>query len=222
MLSISILEFIKKDSNITKQTIKENFHKIKKLDFLSFDFLHLDIMDGNFVSSTVIDTDKIKDNLNHIKHPLDIHLMVENVIKYVDLYEDLKPTYITFHIEAARNPVRIIEYIKKKNIQVGLAINPNTDIKKLLPYLNMADLVLLMSVEPGYGKQNFIDITDKLHQLIDVRNKYQYSFFIEVDGGINHMTAPLVKTADIIVVGSYITTQENYKAAISRIQNCLK
>lgn len=214
MLSISILGFLEK-ATLDKQDIK-------KIDFLDFEYIHLDIMNQDFVSKNSKENTQIKEYLQEINHPLDIHLMVGDIIQYIDVYQDLNPAYITFHIEATKNPMHIIEYIRKKNIKVGIAINPKTDIEKIHPYLNMIDLVLVMSVEPGYGNQKFIDIRSKIKKLIQIRKEYNHSFLIEVDGGINNQTAPLIQQADIIVVGSYITSKEDYKMAIDQIKKNFK
>ncbi len=214
MLSISILGFLEK-STLDKRDIK-------KIDSQDFEYIHLDIMNQDFVSKNSKENNQIKEYLQEINHPLDIHLMVGDIIQYIDVYQDLNPTYITFHIEATKNPMYIIEYIRKKNIKVGIAINPKTDIEKIQPYLNMIDLVLVMSVEPGYGNQKFIDICSKIKKLIQIRKEYNHSFLIEVDGGIDNQTAPLVQQADIVVVGSYITSKENYKMAIHQIKDSLK
>lgn len=210
MLSVSILE------------INNDPEKIKKLDTLDFDYLHIDVMDQKFVSNITPDYSHIKKVLDKINHPLDIHFMTYDLLKYIDQYKNLNPEYMTFHIEATKNPVLIIEHIKKNNIKVGISIKPSTDIKKIKPYLNIVDLVLVMSVEPGLGKQPFIDITDKIKELKKIRDEYHYNYLIEVDGGINNKTAHIVSDADIKVVGSYITLSSQYKTAIDRIKNALK
>ena len=209
MLAISILNLKEKE-------------KLLKLDKEDFDLIHLDVMDNIFVPNKTREFKEISEFVKGIKHPLDIHLMVEDVIKYVDVYKNLNPKSITFHIETSKNPVLMIDYIKKNDIKVGLAINPNTDIKKIEPYLNIVDLVLIMSVEPGYGGQEFINITDKLKLLREIRKKYDYKFVIEIDGGINNETVSKVKSADIIVSGSYITSKKNYKVAISELKMNMK
>lgn len=210
MLSISILE------------IKDKKEKIEELDQLDFDFLHLDVMDHKFVPNITPSYPEMKKVLTHVNHPFDIHLMTYDLIKYIDQYKELNPEYITFHIEATTNPVFIIEHIRKNNIKVGISIKPNTDIQAIQPYLNIVDLVLVMSVEPGYGNQKFIDITDKIKQLKKLKIEYNYDYLIEVDGGINNQTAKMVSDVDIVVVGSYITRSDRYKTAIDRIQNTLE
>lgn len=202
MLSISILNVDKND--------------ILKIDQLKTDYIHLDVMDNIFVPNK---TNFIANKeIQKINHPLDIHFMVENIIKYVDEYKLLNPEYMTFHIEATTNPVLIIEHIKKCDIKVGIAINPDTDINKIKPYLNIIDLVLVMSVIPGYGGQDFIDITNKIKRLNDLKKEYNYKFLIEVDGGINNNNIKLLKDSDIIVVGSYITSSKNYASRLKMLQ----
>lgn len=209
MLSVSILD-IKTDE------------KLKKLDELDFDYIHVDVMDNKFVPNITKDFEKVKKQFQNIKHPLDIHLMTYDLISYIDTYKGLNPEYITFHVEATKNPVLVIEHIKKNNIKVGISIKPDTDISKIRPYLNIVDLVLVMSVNPGYGGQKFIDITDKIKELKKISKDYNYNYLIEVDGGINNKTVKLVKDADLVVVGSYIVSSNNYKTAIDRIKSNLK
>ena len=158
MLSVSILD-IKTDE------------KLKKLDELDFDYIHVDVMDNKFVPNITKDFEKLKKQFQNIKHPLDIHLMTYDLISYIDTYKELNPKYITFHVEATKNPVLVIEHIKKNNIKVGISIKPDTDISKIRPYLNIVDLVLVMSVNPGYGGQKFIDITDKIKELKKKKSK---------------------------------------------------
>lgn len=209
MLAVSILG-IKNKENLTK------------LDKLDFDFIHVDVMDNKFVTNVTRSYEEVEKLLKNINHPLDIHLMTYNLIEHIDNYKNLNPEYITFHVEATKNPVLIIEHIKKNNIKVGISIKPDTDIKKIKPYLNIVDLVLVMSVEPGYGGQEFINITDKIKELTKLKDEYNYKYLIEVDGGINNKTANLVSDVDLVVVGSYITSSDNYKTAIDRIKSSLK
>ena len=138
MLSISILG------------IKDDYNKLVSIDSLNPEYLHLDIMDGNFVSNTV-DMSMLP-NLNTTK---DIHLMVEDVKSYVEIYKKYNPEYITFHIEVG-NTQELIEYIHSLGIKVGLSLKPGTSLNEIEPYLSMVDLVLVMSVEPGQGGQKFM------------------------------------------------------------------
>ena len=203
MLSVSILGI--------KEKIKKN---IKKLDNLNIDFFHIDIMDGIFVENTTWEYKEIKKIVKHRKTKKDIHLMVKDVKKYIDDFINLKPEIITFHYEATDNHIELINYIKRHNIKAGISIKPNTEVEKIKELLNMVDLVLVMSVEPGKGGQKYIDnSTNKINELYNIRKENNYKYLIEVDGGINKETKEYVKNADILVVGSYITNN-NYEEKI--------
>ena len=198
-----------------KDNIKEN---INKLDQTSIDMLHVDIMDGKFVSNKTFSIDEVKYLLNDTKKSKDIHLMVNDVLKYIDDFKVLNPEYITFHYEAVNNHMDIINYIKSLNIKVGLSIKPNTRVDSILPYLDYLDLVLVMSVEPGRGGQSFIESSiDKINYLYELRKKNNYHYTIEVDGGINDVTCEYCKNADILVIGSFITNG-NYQEQIDKIK----
>lgn len=200
MISISILN------------IKDDYDKIKQIDSLGTDYIHMDIMDGEFVSNKVdidIDTPKTK---------RDVHLMVYDVYKYIDEYIKYEPEYITFHYEINEDIMNVINYIKSKNIKVGLSIKPNTEVKEIEEYLKYLDLVLVMSVEPGRGGQAFMmDSVDKINELKRLRDLNNYDYKIEVDGGINNETSILCNNADILVVGSYITMSDNYEESLKNI-----
>lgn len=193
-------------------------NKLKELNETTTDYLHLDIMDGEFVPPVTWNIEDARKIVKIINKPLDIHLMVKDVIKYVDEFKTLNPNVITFHFEAVNNINDVITYIKNNNIKVGISINPDTAIDVLLPYLNKIDLVLVMSVNPGYGCQKFIlNSIDKIKSLNDLREKYNYKYLIEVDGGINNDTIKFIKSVDIIAVGSYITKSNNYQERINKL-----
>lgn len=206
-LSVSILG-IKEDTN----------KKIKELNRLNVDYLHIDVMDGKFVPNKNNDFEKLQNDLDGNKKELDVHLMVQNVREYINKYKTLNPKYITFHYEVNDNINSIIKEIKDNNISVGISIKPSTDVALLLPYLEKVDLVLIMTVEPGFGGQKFMENMDyKIQDLIELRNKNNYKFKIEVDGGINDETIKKVSDVDIVVVGSYITSSNDYKGKIKNI-----
>ena len=211
MISTSILSI--------KDDLKEN---IEKLDNANTDFIHVDIMDGVFVSNNSVSYDVYCNLLKNKKTPLDVHLMVSDVKRYIDDYKDLKPKIITFHYEAIENRIEIINYIKSFGIKVGMAIKPNTGVSEIIDLLPHLDLVLVMSVEPGYGHQEFIyDSSAKINDLYNLRKDFDYKYLIEVDGGINDVTAKLCNKADIIVVGSFITDGDNYSERIEKIRKSL-
>lgn len=199
-----------------KNNLKEN---IELLANTNIDYLHLDIMDGIFVNNKTYQIGEIEELFKNIKKKLDVHLMVSDIKKYIDDYARLNPEFITFHFEAANDTESIIKYIKAKNIKVGLSIKPNTDVEVIKEYLPYIDLILVMSVEPGYGGQKFIMPTAaKIQKLQSIRKNYNLSFLIEVDGGINADTIKYCRGADIIVVGSYITNGDNYQKQINNLK----
>lgn len=194
--------------------IKEDkLNNYKKIDDTSCDFIHLDIMDGIFVEN------KVDFDFNYeFNKKLDIHLMVKNVEEYINKYKILNPDFITFHIEVEEDIDKLIKILKDNNIKVGISIKPNTDINLLNKYLPYIDLVLVMSVEPGRGGQKFIEeSTNRINYLKNLREKNNYSYLIEVDGGINYDTIYKVSNADIKVVGSYITNSDNYEEQIKTL-----
>ncbi len=199
-------------------SIKDNMEEnIIKLTACDIDYLHVDVMDGIFVPSRTIPYEDLKTMINSNK-PLDVHLMVKDVKEYIDLYKNLNPSFITFHYETNCDIMSLVMYLKEHNIGVGLAINPDTRVEAIMPYLPFIDMVLVMSVYPGKGGQEFIPTTlDKIKTLKDIKHNYKYSYLIEVDGGINIDTIASVKDVDISVIGSYITNG-NYEERLKSIK----
>lgn len=180
--------------------------KISRLANCPIDYLHLDIMDGQFVANKTWECSEIIPMLPKDYKKLDVHLMVNDVKKYIFDFSLLNPKYITFQLEAVSNPMEMINLIKEKNIGVGIALKPNTPIDSLKEYFDLIDLVLVMSVEPGLGGQKFLDDSAKrIEELYNIRQKNNYKYVIEVDGGINDKTINYCQQCDIVVVGSYIT-----------------
>lgn len=189
---------------------------IKELNESKTDYIHLDIMDGIFVKEETLDFNTLRNYFYENKKKLDIHLMVKNVKLYTDLYSLLNPEFITFHIEVG-NTLELINYIKNKNIKVGIAIKPNTNVEVLKPYIDKIDLVLIMSVEPGYGGQKFIEKT--IEKITKIRNMKK-DIIISIDGGINKDNINKVKEkeVDMCVIGSYIT-KSNIKEKIIELKS---
>ena len=199
---------------------KRTDEEMNKLNQTNADYIHVDIMDGRFVKNQTEDDDQQIAWLKEAQKPLDIHFMVKNVNKYIDLYECLKPEYITFHVELDKqiNIPKICERLHQAGIKVGLAIKPNTALGKLNPYLNMVDLVLVMSVEPGKGGQTFLPQSiARIKRLKMLASTHH--FVVEVDGGIHNITSLQCKQAgaDMIVVGSYITNHDDYQHQIDSL-----
>ena len=190
---------------------------IKKLNETNTDYIHIDTMDGTFVPNTQMNIDEIIELEKTSTKPLDIHLMVDNPEIYINNLQNKNIEYITIHIEINKDIDYIINKIKSYGYKVGISIKPNTNISSLLPYLNKINLVLIMSVEPGFGGQEFIPETiEKAKQLRNI-NK---SITIEMDGGIKDTNINQLKNIiDIAVVGSYITKKDNYNQAINKLKN---
>jgi ribulose-phosphate 3-epimerase len=193
-----------------------NQETINELNNTSCDYIHVDIMDGIFTKNKNFEYSEIKQLFKDNKRRLDVHLMVEDAYSYIEDYIKLKPEYITFHIESKSDIKKCIKLVKDNNIKVGLAINPDTRVYNILPYINDIDLVLVMSVVPGEGGQAFIkDVVKKINELKALQRKYKY--VINVDGGINNETIKLVNS-DMIVSGSYITMSDNFNENINKLK----
>lgn len=193
--------------------------EVTKLSNLDIDYLHLDVMDGIFVENKTFTYEEFYNITRFTTKPKDVHLMVSDVKKYIDEFSKLNPEFITFHYEAVSEISSVINYIHEKGIKVGMSIKPSTDISEIVDYLDYLDLILVMSVEPGRGGQSFIeDSIKKIEGLYNLREKQNYNYLIEVDGGINNETIKLCNKADIVVVGSYITKQD-YEEAIRSLRN---
>lgn len=189
---------------------------IINIDKSNADFIHVDIMDGKFVENKNFTYDEIKDFFIDINKPLDIHLMVEDNLSYIKEFVKLKPAYISFHVESCENIEECIKYLHDNNIKAGIALNPETRIYNILPYLNDLDLVLVLSVHPGYGGQEFIkDTLKKINELKALQPKYNY--IINVDGGINSDTIKEVNS-DMVVSGFYVVSQDDYNERINELK----
>ena len=185
---------------------KDKENTIKELNKTVIDYIHVDVMDGEFVSNETLDFNRLRNYFYDNKKNLDVHLMVKNVKLYVELYSLLNPKYITFHIENG-NTLELINYIKNKNIRVGLAVNPDTDVDMIKPFLDKVDLILVMSVVPGRGGQSFIELSlDKIRKI----RRLNKDIVISVDGGINNTNIKKIKEAgaSMSVIGSYITNND--------------
>ena len=164
-------------------------HTIRLIEETTAHYIHVDLMDGGFVPNKNFTMPEVLDLLKDHQKPIDVHLMVFDPIIYIDELAKLQPEYITFHVEATKDVVKTIEMIRGYGIQVGLSIKPNTDLYELMPYLALIDLVLIMSVEPGRGGQEFIPSSvSRLQELLQIRKENHLSFKIEMDGGINKDT----------------------------------
>ena len=186
--------------------------EIKKLEEGGADLIHVDVMDGHFVPNLTIGPPVIKALRNYTKLPFDVHLMISPVHKYIKNFAEAGSDIITIHPEATENLNQSITLIKELNKKVGVSLNPNTQIKVIETELKNIDLVLVMSVFPGFGGQKFIPETiKKIKELKELKEKNNYSFDIEVDGGINFSNSKDVINAgaNILVSGTTIFKENN-------------
>ena len=180
-------------------------------------WLHFDVMDGHFVPNISFGAPILSSISQKFKLFNDVHLMISDPKKYYMDFVKAGADLITFHLESLKSEeevVNLINLIKKENVKVGISIKPNTDVKKLLPFLNLIDLILIMSVEPGFGGQKFMDTAlDKIEFLSKYKDENSLQYLIEVDGGINNITYKKCasKGVDVCVIGSYLLKSEDMK-----------
>ncbi len=184
-------------------------------------YIHVDVMDGDFVPNLTFGHKFVKDFRKYYPNNIfDVHLMISNPLKYIKNYADAGSDIITFHVESKSPVLDTINEIKACGKKVGISIKPGTPVSDIYEYLDKVDLVLVMSVEPGFGGQKFMPIaTDKINELRELREKNGYNYLIEVDGGVNDKTVEFVKGVDLAVAGSYVMNGEDKK---ERINNLLK
>ena len=197
---------MKVNVSILSSTIKPQ-DIVKELDKTNADYIHIDIMDGKFVDNKTWTISEITKITKNSTLPLDVHLMVNNPSKYIEDYAMLNTNDIIFHYEAVKDVNSMIDEIKNYGLKVGIAINTDTDVEKIFPYLDKIDLVLVMSVYPGKSGQSFIEESlDKIRKLKQEIQEKNLKTLISVDGGINDETGKLCKEAgvDILVSASYI------------------
>lgn len=191
--------------------------EIKKVEKAGADLIHIDVMDGHFVPNITMGPLVVKAVRKVTKLPLDVHLMIKDPDKYIEAFAKAGSDIITIQVEASTDIARDIELIKKHGAQPGLVVNPETPIDTVYPYLDKIDMILVMSVYPGFEGQKFMpEVLPKIKQL-----RAKTSIDIEVDGGINLDTAPLAVAAgaNVLVAGSAIFYSEDYKQVIKKLKN---
>ncbi|MBE7708342.1 MAG: ribulose-phosphate 3-epimerase [Cyanobacteria bacterium SIG27] len=181
-------------------------------------WLHIDVMDGHFVPNISIGVPVVKSIRKITNLFLDTHLMIENPIKYIDAFADAGSDLITFHYEATLDKtIETIEKIKSRNLKVGLSIKPKTTVDEIKNYINLVDMILVMTVEPGFGGQKFMEESAK--KIAEIK-KINPDVLVQVDGGINDETAIICKDygANSLVAGNYIYSAQNIEKAIEKIK----
>ena len=192
--------------------------EIKKIENSGADWVHVDVMDGHFVPNITIGAPVVKSLRKVTSIPLDVHLMIENPDKYIKDFAQAGSDFITFHYEATmEKTIEVINLIKSYGVKVGISIKPKTSVDEIKNFIKLVDMVLVMTVEPGFGGQKFMqDCADKIKQIKEISN----DVIVEVDGGINNITAQYCKNngVDALVAGNYVFSSENMKEAIASLR----
>lgn len=202
-------------SYLTSNNVVED---LRKLNVTNVDFIHVDVMDGKFVKHKTESFKQLKNIHKYTSKRLDVHLMVQKPLKYIDDYATLNTEYITIHVES-KDVDKALNLIESYGIKKGLSIKPDTDINTLIPYLDKVDLILVMSVQPGRGGQTFIEDTiTRIKQIKKLIKEHKVKVLISVDGGINEEIAKKLKDVDILVSGSYVLSHEDYQYQIYKLR----
>ena len=195
--------------------------EIDKAENSGVDWIHYDVMDGVFVRNISFGEPVLKSISPIIHLPIDAHLMIVDPIRYIDNYADLGVQGITFHYEAAKDVQAVIDKIRSRGLKVGMAIKPATPVSEIIGYIEQLDMVLVMTVEPGFGGQVFLPETlEKVKEVREYIDNNNLSVHLQVDGGINRETGKLVREAgaDVLVSGSYIFGAEDMVEAVNSIR----
>ncbi|WP_182199114.1 ribulose-phosphate 3-epimerase [Paraliobacillus salinarum] len=214
---------------IAPSILSADFSQLKKeiseVEQAGADYIHVDVMDGHFVPNITIGPLIVEAIRPTTTLPLDVHLMIDNPDQYIDAFVKAGADIITVHAEACTHLHRTIHAIKEKGIKAGVVINPGTPAEAIYPILKDVDLVLFMTVNPGFGGQKFInDVVEKIEKVDEWRQAFAPHVEFEVDGGINEQTAKRCVDAgiDVLVAGSAIFGQEDRAEAIERIRYAAK
>ena len=192
--------------------------EVKKVTQAGADFLHLDIMDGHFVPNLTFGPPVVAAIKKVSTFPLDVHLMIETPENYVDEFIKAGADYLTIHVESTNQTAELLKKIRASNVKSGLTLRPRTSLDAIKEFLPLCDLVLVMTVEPGFGGQSFmVDQVAKIDWLKNHRKQSGLNYLIEVDGGVSDKTRAHVENADVLVAGTYVF-KNDYAAAIRSLR----
>jgi len=193
--------------------------EVKAVAAAGADWIHVDVMDGHFVPNLTIGVPVVESLKKVSPVPLDVHLMIEKPERYIEDFINAGSDYLTIHVEATEKPHEILQRIRALGAKAGITLRPRTSLQEILPYLEEADLVLVMTVEPGFGGQSFMmDQVPKMKALREEREKRKLNYLIEVDGGVNDKTMSFCRDADVLVAGSYVF-RNDYGKAIATLKS---
>ena len=194
---------------------------LKLLNDTDADFIHLDVMDGKYVSNKTLPFREMKHIYEFTNKRLDVHLMVDAPSSFIKDYASLNTEYISIHLDTKEDIISNLKLIKSYGIKAGVVLNPNDDVSMIIPYLSYIDLILVMGVVPGRSGQKFINkIINKLKELKVLKIEYKdFNFKISIDGGINDITVKKVRDlVDIVVSGNYVISSDNYQEKINSLR----
>lgn len=194
--------------------------EIKKVEVAGVGYIHVDVMDGHFVPNITIGVPVVKSIKKITSLPLDVHLMIEEPEKYVDSFIEAGSDIVTIHVEASRHPERLLRYIRSKGVKAGISLNPATDLSTINYLYGAFDLILIMTVNPGFGGQKLIaPALDKVRELKKIKKEKGFDFIIEVDGGVNEDNIDVYTKAgaELVVAGNAVFGSKDPAGAIKNL-----